>query len=123
MCPSHSAALSSQQELEQGHTNPDPLNMIRVIKLKDLRFAGARLVRNADEQRDLAATAVQVVLGARGGLGQAVHIHVLRLALAHIDEPLEGAPTQSFKRCAGQGGPLVIYLSFREVTASTTRLL
>ena len=43
---------------------------------------------DADEQRDLPPAAVQVVLGLGGVAREAVHVHVLRLALAHVDQAL-----------------------------------
>ena len=43
---------------------------------------------DANEEGDLAAAPVQVILGLAGVPGQAVNVHVLGLAVAHVDEAL-----------------------------------
>ena len=52
----------------------------------------ADLVGDADEEGDLAAAAIKVVLGARGALGQTIHIHIL--CLLHASTVQTGAKLQ-----------------------------
>lgn len=44
----------------------------------------ADLVGDADEEGDLAAAAIEVVLRTRGALGQTIHIHILCLLHARM---------------------------------------